>query len=826
MPARTELAAALRRGVLALCALVAFATAVAAQTPEELVAFKHWDEVSTAAEAKVADPETSTDALEILREQLVEQRGKIVAVEQRNQPAVTELNQRLQALGPAPAEGTEEAPEIVQLRHDLTQQIANAQAPVLAAQEAFKRTDAIVTSIDRIVRQRFSDELMSRAPSPLLPSTWRTAIDDISSSAQRYALRFESDVQAPAERDARLRELPLRLGLVLAGLAIAFVVRVRLLAWVERHLATTTNRKSIAWLVALRNLARLVVPAVGAGLFFAAFDPSGLLVRADEGRFFAIPPFVLVLIGASWLAGSLLSPGNHALGLVPLDAAEVRQGTRLILALGIAVSLSLYFFGLSLRWNLATTTQGTLQFVPVLFGALVLWRIARFAERVRLRAIAARGHDEDDSQLVSIGLRFVYLGVRLVRLVAILSPLLAMLGYLPAASFLVMRTALTLGLLGAMHVVFDLLNKTAQGLLSNPATPPDDDSSLTPIVVGAIVTLAALPVLALVWGARPSEIADFWMTLREGVTLGGIRLSATAVLTLVIVFAFGSGLTRLLQTILRGTVLPRTKLDAGGKNAVLAGVGYVGFAIAGLAAVSAAGLNLSSLAIVAGALSVGIGFGLQNIVSNFVSGIILLVERPVKEGDWIEVGGFSGYVKGISVRSTEIQTFDRASVIVPNSDLIAGAVLNRTHTGMSGRLQVPISTTYDADPRKVEAILLEIAEQHPLILEDPAPRVLFLSLGADTMDFELRCWLRDVNFSLSARSDLNYEIMERFRTEGIRTRFYGREVPPEPPKPADEVDAADSGSLILPAAGTQPGLKAPEQAPPATSVVPSYRKPG
>jgi small-conductance mechanosensitive channel len=117
---------------------------------------------------------------------------------------------------------------------------------------------------------------------------------------------------------------------------------------------------------------------------------------------------------------------------------------------------------------------------------------------------------------------------------------------------------------------------------------------------------------------------------------------------------------------------------------------------------------------------------------------------------------------------------------------------------MSGRLQVPVSVTYDGDPRRVEAILLEIAEAHPLVVEDPEPLVLFLDLGADTMNFELRCWLRDVNFMLSVRSDMNFEIAERFAKEGIRTRFYGREVPPD--RAAQRPDP-----------NTQPDLQAPEQ---------------
>ena len=291
------------------------------------------------------------------------------------------------------------------------------------------------------------------------------------------------------------------------------------------------------------------------------------------------------------------------------------------------------------------------------------------------------------------------------------------------------------------------------------------------ILTSLVIWGGFLLLVSLMWGLSDTGLAYLVRLLNEGVQVGQFEIVPIKLLWGVVALVVVVAITSWFKGRLGQRWLTRTRMDRGAREAVVTVSGYVGVAIAIIIGLSIAGVKFTNIAIIAGALSVGLGFGLQNIFNNFVSGLILLFERPVKTDDWIVVGQTEGLVKRIRIRSTEIKTFDHADVIVPNSEIIQGTVTNWMLRDPFGRVIVPVRVAYGTDPEQVREILEEIGREHPRTITDavlaPPPHALFRRFGDYGMEFELRVFIRDIEYILDVINDLNFSIEREFRRHGI-----------------------------------------------------------
>jgi len=296
------------------------------------------------------------------------------------------------------------------------------------------------------------------------------------------------------------------------------------------------------------------------------------------------------------------------------------------------------------------------------------------------------------------------------------------------------------------------------------------------LLADTLLTIGMGLILLNVWGVPWTEIKPVFTTLLYGVEIGDQSFSLISVGIALGTFVLLMLLFKLFQGFLSNRILVQTRLDVGVRDAVTAGVGYVGVVVATLVALSLLGLKFGEIALVFSALSIGIGFGLQHIVNNFISGLVLLVQRPIKSGDWIVVGANQGYVKRVNVISTEITTFDNATVILPNNQLMTTEVVNWTHRSRLGRVKVPVGVSYSTDPEQVKTILLKCASENSTVLSRPVPSVMFIAFGESSLDFELRVFIRDIDYTLAVASELRFAIKKALDEADIEIPFPQRDV--------------------------------------------------
>lgn len=727
--------------------------------------YETWDKVVARAHEAIDNDLASDAAFEDLRAELVEWRTLFQGALSINSTRIGIISKQIDALGTL-VEGQEEASDLAERRKELEDQRAELRKPVIDAEEAYLLADSLIHQIDQTFRSRKTSNFLKRGPSPIQPSVWTAAGDALST----LFIPMRSELQTAWQNEVTRKEMRNNIGSVLF---FAIIGSFCLLSG-RRFMARLTVRvqgddpSPARWIAAfIVSLGQVLLPFLGIALLVIAAYETQLIGVHLDAALSSLAGLGLSFFIASWLGAKIFPKGKQSDQFLNLTPSQCREGR--LYSAGLGLMYGIYsLIGSLLQYNdLPDAAKSGLYFPAGVFTAVMLFRLSQ------LLVIHARASETDTEPTSSIYNNLGMVLARLTMATAFLGPILALLGYFNAAIRVTFPTVASLALIAFLALILRLFQET---FVLATGDKEKVGKALTPILINIFVVLLSLPLFALIWGARASDISEVWSKFREGFTVGDVSISPTSFLFGLVVFIIAYTITKVVQATLRSTVLPRTKLDSGGQNAAVVGIGYVGLAISALVAVTAAGINLSAFAIVAGALSVGIGFGLQTIVSNFVSGLILLVERPISEGDWIEVNGQMGYVRDIAVRATRIETFDRTDVIIPNGDLVSGVVTNWTRGNSIGRLILPVGVGYGTDTALVEKILRDVANDHPMVVAVPPPNVLFRNFGADALEFEIRAILRDVNWIVQVQSDMNHQIVAKFREAGIEIPFAQRDL--------------------------------------------------
>ncbi len=638
-----------------------------------------------------------------------------------------------------------------------------------------------------VARQRglFAKNLFLRTNGLFSPSLWRAALDGapavISDSASFLSDRAANVVDRL--NSGRRAQVFAVIFLIAAGIALALFMARRVARRSEDESAPTPLRKAAA--AGWTALVIAAAPVAAVGALSLAFDAYDLIDAALEPIWRRFVEGVARIAFAYAIARAVFAPAHPNWRLIDPGDRLAKRLTHLV-TLG-AVTLSAARF----LEQLEESVQGGLSLVIVTRGlgvmvvaALIAIALFSLPSRVEIEEGAAVATPEGRDWM-SVA-RFFGALIVLVLMGACAA------GYVTFANFVILQIGWTAAVLAILYVVVTL----SRGGIEAALTPTSilgrkmisglgvRREQLAPLAVllSGIVTLLCFLAAALVALAPLGyESGDFLSNIRSAFVsfkIGDVTISPSSALVAMLLFAAALAATQGLRRWLDTRFLPLTRLDLGLRNSISATLGYAGFIFAAALALSYVGLGFEKLAIVAGALSVGIGFGLQSIVNNFVSGLILLWERAIRVGDWVVVGDEQGYVKRINVRSTEIETFDRATMIVPNSNLVAGVVKNWLRGDKVGRIKIAISPHVGVDPERMRDILLAAARAQQGVLRIPAPQVMFLGMEANIFKFELWCYVEDVEQSARVRSDLHFDLYERLNDAGISI---GPAAAPPPP---------------------------------------------
>ncbi|MFQ5993691.1 MAG: mechanosensitive ion channel family protein [Acidiferrobacterales bacterium] len=657
--------------------------------------------------------------------------------------------------------------EVTRQRKALDKEKTTLETRLTTCRVALQRSEEILPKIRDLQQQLRAQRLFARGPTILALLKDEGIRPAALITASKTFVRVHSGVsKLSAERLAVLAFV------LVVAVTIGGLLRQQLMVW-ARHRRWQTNLSSYlgrSLVTGFGYYAPHLLFSITVAIFFASATWQVRPIPFLTVVAFGLPPYFLVLT----LIHVFLAPRPPADAFLPIPKDVAKA-----LARSLKVSVLLVFVGYLLFATLLAQAlpEPAILLARALFAVVLFVNLTRVVWLLGKARVFAR----------TVWLRLALLLILIVALVDELvgyrnfsfGLLRAILGTLFAAGFLLLAQRLFREFYDGLDQGRDQWHRRLrQALTLTPQEPILGLRGLRVITTAALWLLFGFAMIY-VWALPPTWVNQLYEYSVQGFDVGSLRVNPARIVLAIVVLAILLALNGWIRSRLSRRWLPRTRMERGTREATVTMGSYIGIAIAFLVALAVSGFEFANIAIIAGALSVGIGFGLQNVVNNFVSGLILLFERPIKTGDWIVVGNTEGYVKRIRIRSTEIQTFDRADVIVPNSDLISNQVTNWMLREPRGRLKVPVGVAYGSDTEQVRDLLHQVAEEHPSVITDgsvPKPMVLFLGFGDSALSFELRCFIEQIDYRLAVISDINFAIDKAFREHGIQIPFPQRDV--------------------------------------------------
>lgn len=759
----------------------------AAFLPAELAAAVEKQRAEIERLAKSLERVRNNDAeLEVLRPQIEAIETAAETSEGELEPLLDDVKRQILALGAKPKDGADKEPPSIAAERSRLDDAEQRLLGALKRSELTRvRARQLIARIQTLRLENLGRNLRQRQrPPPTSIAHWHNlwaALPRLGHQAVTVAENWWALARGGIHW---LFLIVVAVSFLWWGLRRALNGRIR--NWLRHPLEAAPPAYLMRVRMAVRTLPLLLAPGlVTLGAGYLALTGAGLLNDQIDSMALSALKAIAIYLLVNALAKAILLPSEPSWRLIGLPTTDARRYLWLTRALAGVYCLDLWLNEVFTALQVPTPVAVTETLLANLAFAALLFAFAW------LPASVQEEEDADEQRVSSRLLRHTIYWLRVPATLAVLViALTSLLGYLALGRFIagqvlfvgIGAAALLLGHLAARSIAeqSQVFGPEMDQALDRHLPLTGRRRSIILSTVAFLLNLVmfggAIALLLISWGISGAELLGWAKALLFGFEIGTFRFSLLQILLAIALFVAVIVLTRLFQSWLSRKVLSGERVDRGIANSIHAGIGYAGIALAALIGVSYAGVDLSNIALIASALSIGIGFGLNAIASNFVSGLIMLIERPIKVGDWVVVGPHQGYVRHISVRATEIETFDRASVIIPNSDFMTSAVQNWTHRNAMGRVVVNIGVSYDSDPNQIIEILKQVAADCEELLKYPAPSVVFEEFGASSLDFSIRGFIADVNSMLSAKTALRLGIAKALRENGIEIPFPQQDV--------------------------------------------------